>query len=152
MLYSFGGKILGIFKIGGNVMKKGIAVLFVLVGLLAVILGFCAFGKDTGYYENSNKYGGDAYTGIQNAAAQTANNVQDLAEATTFGFGSILLVGGIVLVLVGINNLSMADVNNAKKAINTIKQINTNETPSEQTEAEITTEQPEAEQTAEENM
>ena len=26
-------------------------------------------------HENDNAYGGDAYTGIQNAAAQTANNV-----------------------------------------------------------------------------
>lgn len=133
-------------------MKKGIAVLFILVGLLAVILGFCAFGKDTGYYENNNKYGGDAYTGIQNAAAQTANNVQDLSEATTFGFGSILLVGGIVLMLVGINNISLSDVNKAKNAIDSFKTISSNETASDETETEQTIEQPEVEETTEENM
>ena len=31
-----------------------------------------------GRYMGFETYGGDAYTGIQNAAARTANNVQDL--------------------------------------------------------------------------
>ena len=124
-------------------MKKGIAALLVVVGVLSIILGFCAFGADTGYHENNNTYGGDAYTGIQNAAAQTANNLVDLADLTAFGFGSILLIGGLVLVLVGINNLSMSDLSAAKNAIDNItKMTSTEAQPAPQAPAEQPTEQP----------
>ena len=58
---------------------------------------------DEGYYESSYTYGGDAYTGIQNAAAQTANNTRYLAKITRFGFGSVLLVGGISLMAAGLS-------------------------------------------------
>ena len=47
-------------------------------------------------------YGGDAYTGIQNAAATTSKNVRDLAGIVQFGFGSILLVMGLTLVGFGL--------------------------------------------------
>lgn len=69
----------------------------VVAGLLSVILGFVAYGYDTGSWEGGFTYGGDAYTGIQNAAAQTANNVQDLTELVCFGVGSVLLVAGLVI-------------------------------------------------------
>jgi len=60
------------------------------------------FTKDDGAWERSEAYGGDAYTGIQNAAAQTANNVQALARIARFGFGSVLTVGGAAMVVCGI--------------------------------------------------
>ena len=47
-------------------------------------------------------YGGDAYTGIQNAAATTSKNVKELAGIVQFGFGSILLVMGLGLVGLGL--------------------------------------------------
>lgn len=83
-------------------MKKILAIAFVVIGLLSVILGLSAYGLDTGYYESSSAYGGDAYTGIQNAAAQTANNVRYVTEAVASVGGSILLVTGLVLILVGV--------------------------------------------------
>ena len=83
-------------------MKKIRKLILLAAGVLAIILGIVSFGKDAGSYESNLSYGGDAYTGIQNASAQAANNTMYLAEITRFGFGSVLLVGGLVLVSAGI--------------------------------------------------
>lgn len=74
-------------------------ILFGLVGLVSTVLSIVCFALDTGSWESSKSYGGDAYTGIQNAAAQTANNVQDAAAIMKFGFGSVLLIAGLTLIL-----------------------------------------------------
>lgn len=55
-----------------------------------------------GYYVFEKQYGGDAYTGVQNAAAVTGQNVKKLTEINQFGFGSILMVGGVALIAAGI--------------------------------------------------
>lgn len=86
-------------------MKKKIGVFFIVVGILSAILGLSAFGMDTGNYAGNQAYGGDAYTGIQNAAAQTARNIQTLTEAVVFGFGAVLLVGGLALAGYGLQNV-----------------------------------------------
>lgn len=70
----------------------------ILDGILSLILGLVMFSKEIGTWENNVSYGGDAYTGIQNAAAQTANNVQYLSDLVKFGFGSLLIVVGIALI------------------------------------------------------
>ena len=93
-------------------MKKSFATLFLLIGILSVILSFVAFGSDVGYFEYNETYGGDAYTGIQNAAAQTARNVKFLAEAVTFSSGSILLVIGLTLIVYGLKKLLSAEDTN----------------------------------------
>lgn len=90
-------------------MKKKVSSLFIVIGILSIILAFSAYGLDTGYTESNVSYGGDAYTGIQNAAAQTANNVHYLAEAVSFSAGSILLIAGLTLVIYGVN--TFADIN-----------------------------------------
>ena len=59
----------------------------------------------TGYTELSERYGGDAYTGIQNAAAQTANNIRYLAEIIQIGLGGILLIAGLLIILHYIKNI-----------------------------------------------
>lgn len=71
---------------------------FVIIGIVAIVLGVVCFILDVGSYESNIAYGGDAYTGIQNAAAQTANNVMCLAIIAKFGFGSILVVAGLSLI------------------------------------------------------
>ena len=70
----------------------------IISGILSIIMGFSVMGSYTGSWEASNSYGGDAYTGIQNAAAQTANNVQDLADIAAKGFGWILVVLGLAII------------------------------------------------------
>lgn len=86
--------------------KRIAAVALVVVGILAVILSFVAFGLDTGYNVSNEYYGGDAYTGIQQAAAQTARNLVTLTEAVAFVGGAILLIGGLALIAGGIANWS----------------------------------------------
>ena len=65
----------------------------IIVGIISIILAIVCFASDTGDWEKESTYGGDAYTGIQNAGAVTANNVRCVAQIASFGFGSILLIG-----------------------------------------------------------
>lgn len=74
--------------------------LLLVAGILAIILSFVCFAKDTGSRTSYVTYGGDAYTGIQQASADSSNNIKKLAEIEKFGFGSILLVSGCTLVTV----------------------------------------------------
>ena len=83
--------------------KKTKSILTMVVGVVAIVLAIVCFAMDTGNYERDSAYGGDAYTGIQNAAAQTANNVQDLAAIAKVGFGSILMVFGLYLIVSAID-------------------------------------------------
>lgn len=85
----------------GNIAEKNsklVPLIGVLSGIVSVILGIITMLKDTGVYVASKSYGGDAYTGIQNAAADTAYNVKVLAEAVNFGIGSLLIVLGVAIV------------------------------------------------------
>ena len=54
--------------------------------------------QGVGSYANNMQYGGDAYTGIQNAAAQTARNVKALATIAKDGFGFLLMAVGLIAV------------------------------------------------------
>lgn len=67
-------------------------------GILSVLFGIIMLAKDVGYYEYSSTYGGDAYTGIQNAAAQTANNVKALSEIVKAGFAFVLIAIGLIAI------------------------------------------------------
>lgn len=85
--------------------KKVKSTLFILTGLLSIILSIIAFSMDVGIREDfASYYREDAYTGIQNAAAQTARNIVALCKIVRFGFGSILLIFGIFLIVKGIDN------------------------------------------------
>ena len=84
--------------------KKVKPILFILTGVLSIILAIVAFTMSVGFEEDNHYYNGDAYTGIQNAAAQTSRNIVALCNIVKFGFGSILLVFGIFLILKGIVN------------------------------------------------
>ena len=73
------------------------SVIGIISGALSIIFGFIVMGYSDGSYESASSYGGDAYTGIQNTAAQTANNVEDLAAIAKFGVSSLLIVVGIAI-------------------------------------------------------
>lgn len=71
----------------------------IVSGSVSTICGFALVSDyDTGSFESYESYGGDAYTGIQQAAAKTANNVQDLAAITKFGFATLLIVWGFAVI------------------------------------------------------
>lgn len=82
------------------------AILGLVVGALAVILAVVLFvAVHTGTYTDYRSYGGDAYTGIQHAAADTARNVSRLAVLERDGFCAILLVMGLGMVCYFIGKL-----------------------------------------------
>jgi hypothetical protein len=74
------------------------------VGIFSVILSIKCFSIEDLNYETRSFYGGDAYTGIQNAAAITSKNVKELASIVQFGFGSLLLVNGLTLLAFGLTS------------------------------------------------
>ncbi|MBQ4111143.1 MAG: hypothetical protein IJC74_09715 [Clostridia bacterium] len=79
----------------GSIISSAVGI---LSGLSSMILGFITKGYSSGSYEIASSYGGDAYTGIQNAAAQTANNVIALTKIIKFGVSSLLIVIGIAII------------------------------------------------------
>ena len=81
-----------------GLLKLIACIIGIVSGLLSAVLGLITYGMSTGSYESSLSYGGDAYTGIQNAAAQSANNMLYASEIIRFGFGSLLLVLGLFII------------------------------------------------------
>ena len=53
-------------------------IILILTGLISLGLSIGAFSKDEGKNVSYDYYGGDAFTGIQNAAADTGKNVRTL--------------------------------------------------------------------------
>ncbi len=66
---------------------------------LSLIFACVLFFMDTGNYESPLYYGGDAYTGIQQAAAQTANNTMALARICRTGFGAVCLIASFAFLI-----------------------------------------------------
>ena len=81
-------------------------ILGMIAGILSVIFGVVVFSMSTGSWEPPKSYGGDAYSGIQQAAAQTANNVQELADICRCGFAYLLIVVGLITIAVFASKLS----------------------------------------------
>lgn len=76
--------------------------LLIIGGVISIYLGYVEMQSEVGGIASKERYGGDAYTGIQNAAAQTSENVFNLSYINKHGFGSILIVGGIALIAFGL--------------------------------------------------
>ena len=98
--------------------NKALTILFIVIGSVAILLSIRCFVRYTGQYSDYITYGGEAYTGIQNAGAETANNVKATNEILSFGFGSVLLVIGATMLGVGIisyQNLSSPTPNSGSK-------------------------------------
>lgn len=74
------------------------------VGVISIILSIKCFSFDRLDSEPKSMYGGDAFTGIQNAAATTSKNVSELASIVQFGFGSLLLINGLTLLAFGLTS------------------------------------------------
>lgn len=79
--------------------KKTKATLMALVGVLSIILAIMCFSADPGFHGSYERYGGDAYTGIQNTAARAVDNIRNLTRITKTGFGSVLLITGCCLII-----------------------------------------------------
>lgn len=80
---------------------KALGVALILFGLVAIVFGVVALSLDSGSREWNETYGGDAYTGIQNAAAQTATNLVVLVDCIKTVSALGFFLGGLVLIAVG---------------------------------------------------
>ena len=97
-------------------MSKKMFIFKIIIGVVVIALGmnFAAAedrsGIITGLYTAKETYGGDAYTGIQNAAATAGNNVNALGEhinelyndfmvrvGISFMAGGALYIGNVVI-------------------------------------------------------
>lgn len=103
-----------------NIKKNLFAYLCLVMAVISLIFAIVCFSTDasrsSGSYESSQSYGGDAYTGIQNAAAQTANNIYAmnrnlvaLTECVAKIGGLFFLLVAFTFVLVGVKNLGLFD-------------------------------------------
>lgn len=78
------------------------SLIFVVAALCSFYFSHKCFDERAGSYVSEKTYGGDAYTGIQNAAAIAAKNAADVAEIVQKGFGYIFIVSGIILLGVAV--------------------------------------------------
>lgn len=90
-----------------NHIKMLFGILIAVFGLVAFCLGLSS--DYYGEYELSQTYGGDAYTGIQNAAAATANNVYHLGDTITEIYTGTMVALGLGMILGG-NLLILNDI------------------------------------------
>ena len=77
-------------------------IFFMLIGVLSIVLGICCFNFEVGDKVAMQYFGGDAYTGMQQASAHAANNILLLAKIVRTGFGSLLLVLGLGMIALGL--------------------------------------------------
>jgi len=93
---------------------KIIILIFIeLIGLLAIFFSIYLFNGYLDSFPTFNRpeyeyYGGDAYTGIQNSASDTANNVAEAGDLiknliydVSFAFGGLFLIIGLLILTCG---------------------------------------------------
>lgn len=95
-------------------MKNSAFILIVkiLVAIALIVSGICAFlvsdySESTGSLktESDSSYGGDAYTGIQNAGAQAATNAYYIYKRIDDFASKTLRLAGIVVFSIGMEKL-----------------------------------------------
>lgn len=121
------------------------SIFLVIAGIVSIALSIHCFNMNEGEYCSDSMYGGDAYTGMQNASASAARNVKTLSKIVKSGFGSTLLVCGLTLIAFSIQGKK--EEKNNVSAESTI--MNNNETAAveEQKEVSINNEKPQNEET-----
>lgn len=122
-------KILDLVMPIGLILAGIACIIFAIEALTGVWFEQVAFGANWVDYKY---YGGDAYTGIQQAVADTANNVlllhynfsQFIQDMNGFfvAFGAMFLVAGIIIILIGTNKTIKVFTN--KESIQAVDLIN----------------------------
>lgn len=73
-------------------------VLGVISGIVSIIFGFIVYNGKNGLYIEQKSYGGDAYTGIQNAMAEVGSNINYLNQNIQEGLGYVLIAIGLIAI------------------------------------------------------
>lgn len=92
-----------IMKIISSSLLITLGLVMIICGLIGEV-GYDYYGRPTNYMS----YGGDAYTGIQNASADISSNVAVLGYSMQDVLETAFLIVGIVIVLVGVYMLAIA--------------------------------------------
>lgn len=82
-----------------NKSKIIIASIGIVVGIIIIIIGATYFDYSYSGTVMRQTYGGDAYTGIQQASAQTATNTYHVFEINQLFAKLALIVTGILVIL-----------------------------------------------------
>lgn len=98
-----------------NVVKIVFSTLVVVMGVFSIIFASVMFKSYSYSYVWHKSYGGDAYTGIQNAAADAANNVVYLGKLCQRGFGYLFIITGVLLIIAGLSCVTNSIINIAEK-------------------------------------
>lgn len=88
--------------------RKFLAFAFFAIAVLALIFSILCSNLRVGSWEWDKEYGGDAYTGIQNAAAQAANNTIYLNENFCKICGYFLIITSATFASLGVYHLIKA--------------------------------------------
>lgn len=95
-------------------MSKLRSILFIIIGIVSIIFAvqvrnIASRQPDTGIYVARSVYGGDAYTGMQNASASTANNVRvhstiinDQTKVIAAGFSYLFWLSALGFITLGV--------------------------------------------------
>lgn len=88
-----------------NIPQKRLinGIVLIVLGGISIIWGLTLNfkGEETRY----TSYGGDAYTGIQNASADTSNNLYKLGHVVSNGLKGIMFISGGLIITIGVNVL-----------------------------------------------
>lgn len=114
-------------EINKNIFKLIRSLVFIFVSFY----GFNASSNISFYGENvrDSAYGGDAYTGIQNAAAAAARNIYKLGDVIEYAAYSFFIMVSIILIVLGIIGFIEAVIN-IKRINNSKNELSTNESES----------------------
>ena len=103
-------------------MKKVFCLIGLGIGTLCIILSLVVLvgsaSVATGNYISHESYGGDAYTGIQNAAADTGNNVRYIGMGIEELYDKVCQIGAFILFIAG----SLISLKYAKEFIGILKE------------------------------
>lgn len=94
-------------------MKNNVLIIG-FIGLIILGISMISYSEDSsnaGRSASSETYGGDAYTGIQQAAATTANNV----DKENDNFLYYIKCNGIFYIIVGAVGITYSAINKFKK-------------------------------------
>lgn len=79
--------------------KIFVSILGIILGIVVIIIGLTAFNDTYKGTVSKEEYGGDAYTGIQQACAQTATNTYHIYEIIQTFSKIFFVILGIFVIL-----------------------------------------------------
>ena len=97
------------YPLKSNKKNKGVGIAFIILGIVSIVWGLGL--TYTGIPSINQTYGGDAYTGMQNASSRTANNINELGNTLCAGLKGILIVMGGAIMFYGVSIMSKKEGN-----------------------------------------